>query len=246
MEAGFDDYLSKPIISEKLENLMLNYLPEDKVLVTDEELSETEGKGDGEEIPSWIKNVPGINVNAGVRHCGSEAAFLDALMTFKNSMEDNYGDIKRFFEGEDIENYTIKVHALKSSSRVIGLKGLSKLSAELEAAGDVNDISQIKEDTPKLLSMYKEIIDAFPDLEEADEDENLPLMDESQIKDALNAIKEITVSFDYDSISYIMETVDGFRVPKEHKKLFKDLKKAVAAADWDAINELLETGGNDG
>ena len=248
MEAGFDDYLSKPIIAEKLELLMINHLPEEKVSIIEEQTSDDRKDEDAEKIPYWIVAAPGMNIDSGIRHCGSKEAFLEAARTFRNSIEDNYEDIKRCFEGEDIENYTIKVHSLKSSARIIGFKELSELAALLEAAGDVKDIDQIKEGTPRLLSMYKEIMDIFvsEEDEEEDEDESLPLMDEAKMKEAIESLKEIAATFDFDSIRYIMETINGFRVPKEHKKFFKDLNKAITAADWDAINKLLEAGGHDG
>ena len=78
------------------------------------------------------------------------------------------------------------------------------------------------------------------------EDGDLPLMDESAIADAKNALRELAESYDFDSINYIMETVKGFRVPDEHKQFFQNIKKALRAANWDEIKKLLDAGGNDG
>ena len=53
-------------------------------------------------------------------------------------------------------------------------------------------------------------------------------------------------SFDYQSIGYIMETIQQYRVPQRHKEFFTKLKKAISDADWDKIKSLLKAGGNDG
>ena len=60
---------------------------------------------------------------------------------------------------QDYENYTIKVHALKSSARVIGASNLSDMAKDLEAAGKAGDIEKIKNDTAGLLKAYIELDD---------------------------------------------------------------------------------------
>ena len=247
MEAGFDDYLTKPIISEKLESMMLEYLPKDKVTLHGEGDAGAEEDVEAEpvEIPDWLKDYPAISVSDGVRNCGSIAAFMDTIRTFTDTLPDSFSDIKLYFENEDLDNYSIKVHALKSSARIIGLNEISALAASLEAAGDAGDLDTIKRDTPHLLDMYRKILEDFSqkgDNGDA-EDESLPVMDEEKFKEAVDALKEVAATFDFDSVSYIMETINGFRVPTEHKEFIANLKKAVSAANWDEINRLLEAGG---
>lgn len=248
---GFTDYLTKPIMSEKLELILMKHLPGEKVTIIDEELIDSEDriKIDFTKIPEWIKNAPVSAIEEGIRNCGSQEAFIEAAKSFKESIEDSYGDIKKYFENGDIDNYTIKVHALKSSARIIGALRLSELASSLEDAGEKGDIEKIKKDTPMLLNMYKNLWDKFFEYDlkkEANEDKKLPLMEDEAINEAKSAIKEMAESFDYDSINYIMETIKGYRVPQKHKTFFKNLAKAVSDADWDKIKSLLQAGGNDG
>ncbi|WP_049946329.1 ATP-binding protein [Butyrivibrio sp. WCD2001] len=241
IEAGFNDYMTKPIMAEKLEAMMVLYLPEDKVCMVASSSDKDNFDDEEKELPGWLKEAP-IDVKTGIKNCGSAENFVQAAQTFKDSIDRNCEAIEQFLEDEDIKNYTIKVHALKSSARIIGAEKLSALAEALEAAGDAVDIDRIKRDTPELLKMYRELREAFFSGDDGAEDnssDDLPLMEEDAVTELKNTLKEIAGTFDYDSINYIMETVKGYRVPKGHREFFTALQKAVANADWDEINRLL-------
>ncbi len=238
IDAGFDDYLTKPIIPEKLEEMLIRYLPDDKVIRKEGE--DLEDDIDLSELPEWIRGIAELHLEEGVENCGSVEGYIDTVKSFADAAEESYNDIERFFSSEDIKNYTIKVHALKSSARIIGAKELSALAEALEKAGDNRDISRIKKDTPKLLDMFKVMSEKFAKVsEDEEEDENLPQMDQDQFKEAENAMKEVAGSFDYDSISYIMETINNYRVPIAERKRIRELRKAITGADWEKIRKIL-------
>ena len=65
------------------------------------------------------------------------------------------GLIEDAFNKEDIENYTIQLHALKSSARLIGALEFSKQALELETAGREGDWERIKKDTGGILDRYR-------------------------------------------------------------------------------------------
>ncbi len=79
---------------------------------------------------------------------------MQALSIFSGSASDNAALIKELFDGKQWEDYTTKVHALKSSARVIGAVALSEAARDLEAAGNEGDIEKIISDTPGLLDSY--------------------------------------------------------------------------------------------
>ena len=73
---------------------------------------------------------------AGIRNCGSKEAYEGVKKMFAESAMEKAAEIERYFEEEDWENYTIKVHALKSSALLIGATALSERAAHLEAMGN--------------------------------------------------------------------------------------------------------------
>ena len=241
IEAGFDDYLTKPILSEKLEELMINCLPPEKVIF-EETSGGDEAPSDDETKLSWLKNIDTIDIKAGLANCGSEEVYLDAINSFADNSGDNYADIMRFLEAEDIPSFTIKVHALKSSARIIGAAKLSDMAAKLENAGDLGNIAYIKEHSPKLLSDYRELFEGLEREKNAlaGSDETLPEMEEGSLTEAIGSLKELALSYDYDSVKFIMNSISGYRIPQLFRKKVENLKKAVKNADWEQIKKILD------
>ncbi len=125
MKAGFNEYLTKPIDSVKLDNILISYLPKDKVTRVKRE------KEQAPDLPQWMDDVPDVDKEAGCRNCGTPDAYLEAMEVFYDGLTDTIDTINAFYNAEDWHDYTIKVHALKSSARIIGAKKLSKLAERL-------------------------------------------------------------------------------------------------------------------
>ena len=54
-----------------------------------------------------------------------------------------------------IKDYTIEVHALKSTSRMLGASELSKRFEHLEQLGHAEKLKEIQEETPEVLALYR-------------------------------------------------------------------------------------------
>ena len=149
--------------------------------------------------------------------------------------------IEEFFNAGAIPDYTIKVHALKSSARIIGAKELSELAKSMEKAGDDGDLEIINRDTLRLLEMYEEVCSGLTGLQkEPEDDSGLPPIDPEQLREAFSSMKELAMVFDYDSIKFIMDGISSYRIPDERKDLLAKLKDAMRNADWDMIKETLD------
>ncbi|MBQ4270658.1 MAG: response regulator, partial [Clostridiales bacterium] len=132
IEAGFDDYLTKPIDSDKLEDLLLAYLPKELIETAedDEESFEEEDTGLNEELTE-LDRFEKIDVKAGLANSGSVDAYMPLLKIFYESMDEKAAEIEHLYNDNDINNYTIKVHALKSSARLIGAAEFGEMAQEL-------------------------------------------------------------------------------------------------------------------
>lgn len=155
-QAGFSDYLAKPVMPDELEEMLIRYLPEDKIrYLSPEESSDEEESFD---IPEWLYDINLIDVESGVDFCGGEEEYLDALHIFYESIKGRSDEIEKCYKDKDWQGYTIKVHALKSMARTVGAKEISNLAAELEAAGKEKNIDAINAGTNVLLTLYRGLI----------------------------------------------------------------------------------------
>ncbi|MBQ6968363.1 MAG: response regulator [Lachnospiraceae bacterium] len=167
LKAGFNDYLTKPVDSEKLEKMLLKYLPPEKIMPAEPE-PEEESLFPDSDLPEWLLKLKEIDKEEGMMNCGSSEYYIIALGLFYDNFRENYDNIKRYFEEGNRKDYNIKVHSLKSSARLIGAKELSELARTLEEASneDSYDEGYIKEKTPVLLSMYESLFEKLSPVKE--------------------------------------------------------------------------------
>ncbi|MBR1627958.1 MAG: response regulator, partial [Lachnospiraceae bacterium] len=169
IRAGFDDYLEKPVNGKRLEAMLRKYLPKEKL--KENTLSEKEeGKSEGNAAPENPKDENGsdenaalarlrdegiINLDDGIEYAGSFDLYVKTLAFFRDSIEKKADEIEELYRSEDIPNYTIKVHALKSTAKVIGAYDLSEKARLLEIAGNEGDMDFIRENHAPTMALYR-------------------------------------------------------------------------------------------
>ena len=165
---GFIDYMSKPIQGKPLEEKILQYLPENSYVLVEYDKVEQDlysklWDAVAREIRSEYE-FKLIDVRSAVESAeGSKETFRFLLQSFYDNSDKCKHDITTSYEQEDYKNYTIYVHALKSTSKMIGALGLSDKAKALEMAGKDNDIDFIKANHADLLPLYDSIIAEIAD-----------------------------------------------------------------------------------
>ena len=237
LAASFADYITKPIDPTALETMIMKYLPPEKIGEASEEEPREEPSID---LPDWLLTVEGIDCKEGIRHCGSAEDYLNALTVFAESISANADEIENYFRAEDWKSYTTKVHALKSTSRVIGANELSERAKRLEDAGNAGYVDEIKESTAPLLELYRSFaIKLSPLIKQSDDDSDKPLIGEDELNEAIEALKEMAASFDYDSMQFVLESLDEYRLPDDQIERFKTLRAALSKLDWESVQKSL-------
>ena len=262
--AGFRDYLSKPVDGEKLERMLIEYLPKDKVFLPeskeyiaagsilktgnliDENVQNDEkvdNNGDKDVIDAeleldQIKKYRGIDVEVALNNCGSIEVLKNVINQFRDSIDDKSNEIEEYEQNGDIENYTILVHALKSSSRLLGAIELSEKARMLEEAGDDNKIDEIKKGTPELLMLYRSYKDNLKD-ESVEVETDLPLIPEEELQEIVGALREFVEAFDYNSADEAMNALKEYRMPDDFKDKYKKIKELLLEVDRDGLLKIL-------
>ncbi len=243
LAAGFQDYLTKPIDSNQLEDLLLKYLPQEKVILSSDNAFEEQTEPSGQDsLPDWLNETRGVDIKAGVHHCGTEEAYLSALKVFAESILPNATEIESYYEQEDWKNYTTKVHALKSSSRIIGAQELFERAMRLENAGNAGYVNEIRECTGDLLSLYRSYAEKLAPLLIKESDEGKPMIETEALVEAYDALREMAEVFDYDSAMYVLESLEEYRIPEEETERYKKIRQAIGKPDWEKLMELLSKG----
>ena len=164
MAEGFSNYLTKPINSAALEKMLIKYLPEDKVIIVHEEESGESSKTAAEQGPDVYAplRAAGMDPQVGLQYCQNDAEFYRSLLAeYSQGAAEKTANIKRFYEAEDWKNYGVLAHALKSTSRMIGVADLADAAAGLEAAANAENADKIREGHDWLMERYAAVCGAI-------------------------------------------------------------------------------------
>lgn len=158
---GFTDYLSKPIGVTEMEKTLRTYIPKEKQQnkaesgsdkTLDNNKTDNAIKTPKEQIENLKDHKDLIDVEKGIEYCGDEEDYLDAIETYKKSINDRIGKLVNDFDKKDMEELTLGAHSLKSMSRAIGATQVAEISSALEQAGKAKDTDKIQELIPDLKS----------------------------------------------------------------------------------------------
>ncbi len=182
-----------------------------------------------------------ISIQEGMDFCGSTYSFVKFLKTFLRSIDDKAKEIEDALTSEDYQLYTMKVHSLKSTSRIIGAHRLSELSKKLELAGESGEIDVIKEKTGELLELYRSYSNKLSDIGSISLDgiKLRPLASREIIDDAYRALREVAPMMDYDSVEMIIEGLKEYKLPEDEKERIEKIEYYLKKLDWESIQDLL-------
>ena len=190
---------------------------------------------DDYEIPEYVYNIQGINVDNGISNCGSGESFVRALDIFASSAKNKAVDIRKFYDGKDIESYTIQVHALKSSARIIGASELSDMAFALEQAGNEKNTELIEEKTDELIEKYLKIASDIEAGNKPEESSDKTPADEATLKDAYSSIYELGSMMDYDSIEMILGQLDNYSFDSVNEARVNKIKEGLNELNWEKV-----------
>ena len=176
-----------------------------------------------------------------MKHCGGAEGYLDTLKIYGKNAASNADEIETLWRAHDISNATIKVHALKSTSRAVGAESIGALAEKLELAGKAGDEAVLDAELDGLLERYRALGAVLSPLYAPAKktDGELPLISEAALREAYDSILEFAASLDADSAAYALEYLDGFRIPDSEAERVERLRAAIRNFDWDIVNEIL-------
>jgi len=127
---------------------------------TNTEIAPEEVKQDTRSFEEKLADI-GIDAEKGLRYCMDKELYRTILADYVADSEGKSDKLEEYFGSEDMKNYQILVHALKSTSKMIGADDLSDKARELESAAKESDSFFIKENHRAAMKMYKDLTDAL-------------------------------------------------------------------------------------
>lgn len=152
-------------------DIMLTIIKEDKDYSMKETFSSepeaekqifNEENNDKEKVFLTMLEAFGFNPALGMRYCMNDIGFYSEMLEeFAQNSDERINKLNSFLANNDIDNYRIVVHSIKSTSRSIGCEELSDRAKNLEDAAKNNDITYIINNHEKFLELFYNAINAM-------------------------------------------------------------------------------------
>lgn len=243
-EAGFTEILVKPIDFGELHDMMVRQLGEiySAIRKPVKEATEEELDAAYNELPEWLHSINGLDVRYGLKRCGGNASdYMDALAIFVASIDDKAKSVKHYLEADNERIQILRLHSLKSSSRLVGAVTLAEQAAALEAAGKVGNEKALKSGTETLIAHYREIEEQLKaHLGGGSESSGiLPPVSDETLHDIYSALDEAVRTDDTDSIDTLLHSLGEYALSSEDAVRFERLKIARRKMDKEVLQNIL-------
>lgn len=231
-QAGMNDFAAKPIKMKEICAVLRKWLPESCI-----QEGQPEAAQSVQESAARLAPIEGLDVAEGVRNSGSETLFYNLLGDFYRLIDMKAEKIEKCLADGLLKDYTIEVHALKSTARMIGAQELSAEFYELEQLGNAADEAALREKTPGVLAhyrSYKPILKPFA----VSQNEEKQSVSADVMASTLQELSDAVDQFDLDGADRAMKTLEEFQWPEE---LQDDLERLRALVADVAMDEIMAT-----
>ena len=150
-QAGMNDFVAKPIDLKDICSKIRKWLPKEYVSENSKELDEkSEAEADSTKEEA-LPIIEGLDISEGMKNSGTKELFFSLLGDFYKLIDMKSVKMEKCLADGLIRDYTIEVHALKNTARMIGAMELSRWCYELEMAGNA-------ENTEKLTAAFTDTV----------------------------------------------------------------------------------------
>lgn len=251
---GFQDYLTKPIDADKFENMLIEYLPDNVVYLTEDQDMGREYEKEDAEMALSIKEsqlyMIGFNIRNGLKYMnGDKALYGKVLHDFHIILKEKEEALQDFLKKGDMPGYAIIVHSLKGNARNVGADDLADEAFTLEKMSKAGQLEDVEVRSPILFSMMRtmrESLKVYLDHEEkaecvekAAETEEIREITEDEWKKALQELADRLDDFDADSANEKIAELKKYDRPESDQKMLRLCEKAVRDYAYDIALEIV-------
>lgn len=222
LKAGMNDWLLKPYEMKQIFEKLRKWLPSNLIVESTEQIST-------EEQSVAFPVIEGIDLQTALTYAGDETMLRSLMNDFASLIDFKKKQVMEYLEEDKLREYTIEVHALKSSARLIGAMELSGEFLKLEEYGNAEDRESIRRETPRVLELYTSFKEKLAVVKE-EETEQFEV-DQDEVVFILEKLRSAIEEFDVDKADRCMERLKQYVLSSECKQKIEELDVFVLNLD---------------
>ena len=182
-------------------------------------------------------NIPGIDTDKAIKNAGSPELFTELLGDVYKLIDEKSNLVEAHLAQKDIKNYTIDVHSLKTTCRMIGATELGEEFFILEKLGKENDLDKIEKLTPDVLNSFralKPLLSPYATRESVTKRD----FDKAAFSDLLTDLTSAIEDFDLGAAEETTKQLFSYNCNEAMRSQLETLDKLVSNLDYDEAKAL--------
>ncbi len=245
LSEGFDDFLSKPIVPEKLENMIKKILPRELLEEAINNPKQVETKTDISDL--FLEELPqidGLDWNYAWLHLPDRNLLEYTIKEFYAQIESAADNLERAYEQitkvEQLDSYRIQVHAMKSLAATIGIIPLTGIAKVLEYAAKDNKIDIIMSMTTTFLEEWRSYHKKLQGVFDIGTVSKKEVTDYSLIQAVVEMLRISMQEMDIDQADQLIGQLREYEYSDEIEQNIQKLEEAVTNLDLEKVEYIAE------
>ncbi|RLA71457.1 MAG: hypothetical protein DRG24_05485 [Epsilonproteobacteria bacterium] len=236
---GMQDYLNKPIDTEKFYKKLLQYIPAKK---QKQKQSMTVSKLETGASSSRIASLPGVDIEAGLHRVNNnEKIYKDILFKFYEIFKESILELKRMLDKEAYKEAKDYAHNLKGLAGNIGADTIYEIARDLDTA--------CLEESDHALTVLMELKAELTPLLEAIKNEMQKhetkkiegkIIPEEVLKQFLQQLDEAAGRQKGRDAKKVCEALTQYQWPPDRQKILSTIVKASKEYDFKTVQNLIK------
>lgn len=259
MEAGFDGFISKPIVSDKLEQAIREALPPELILpMPEDEQVSMAPAGNKSGPPDDLPAVDGLDWNFAWLHLpdmelikSTLGEFYDVLTLQADKLDAMRTEINKALTAdasdtpEDaLSSYRIQVHGMKSAAATIGIVPLAGMAKVLEFAARDKDTDTISSVHDVFIAEWRGYGDKLKGVfgigEDDSDNKDRESADSGMLLAMMDMLTQALEDFDVDAADDIIDKIRSYSYAPDIDERIPALTAAVKDLDQDTAEKIMD------
>jgi len=243
---GFTDYVEKPVEPAALERALRRNIPEEKLTLQEEK--EPYREKVRENATSEELRIGDLDVRKGMMYCGGREKYLEVLKVYREDGDERLHQLDETYDKGNWTDYTIYVHAIKSSMMSIGATKLSDMARQLEHAGKQGDIDYILShhgelavEFARVTKLLAEAVGEEPKKQQEESKGTYPEIEEAKLKSLVDQMEAASYSLDREQMLAIVEELGKYQLRGEVlAQRLNGIRRKVEMSDYFSASDALK------